>query len=208
MKWTDEFNTWRVKYDDMTYQEQQIFYDNLFKYFPHQSQHTKELVKRFFNNIPIRNIHVLELGGWNGELAREMLRIFKDKISSWDNYEISQKAKEKNVCFDERYNIIIPNDFVWNIILPEHYNIFLSAHTIEHIRAIHFQKLIENLPKTIEWIYFEAPLPLKHGRHWMNDYSTHILEWGWKDIEDFMLMKGFYLTDLGRDVRIYKRSNE
>jgi hypothetical protein len=205
MNWLNEFNNWRKNYNRMTYEEHQSFYNLLLQHFPHQSQHTKDWVFRFFANLYNEGkLSILEIGGWDGELADYILKRYKN-IEKWDNYEISELAKEKVVCRDERYCVNVPNDFIWNIILPDHYNILLSSHTIEHITENNFQTLIKNLPPSIKWIYFEAPLPLKHGRHWHNDFSTHILEWSWEDITLFMKEQGYELEDMGRNVRIYKR---
>ena len=205
--WLHKFNEWRKNYDKMSYTAHQEFYDTLLQFFPHQSQHTKSEVVHFFERIkqiPPKEWKVCEMGGWNGELAKFVLRRFPE-ILQWDNYEISKLAIKSSVCKDKRYHIIVADDFIWNLILPYDYNIFLSAHTIEHIKAKHFQKLILSLPSTIRWVYLESPLPLAVGRNWKDNFSTHIFEWGWKDVSAFLASQHFELNYVGRNIRIYKK---
>lgn len=206
--WKLNFDNWRKEYDNLSYSQQQAFYTQMVKDHPDQSQHNKEVVSYFLNSIDAPYLSVLEMGGWNGELAQDML--FKHpNILRWDNYEITHYAQEWSICKDSRYSVNIPNDFIWNIVLPEHYNIFLSSHTIEHIKGKDFITLIENLPQTIQYIYLEAPISLSStNRDWTGDFSTHILELGWKQITEILKEKGFERYVASKHVRTYRKIEE
>lgn len=208
MVWYEKFNKWRKNYDKMTYQDQQKFYTKLLKAHPHQSQFSKEYVPFFLNWTNEPSLFVLELGGWDGELAQKMMYQFQN-ILRWDNYELTELAKEISVCKDTGYTVRVPDDFMWNVKIPDEFNVFIASHVIEHIKAKELEKLITNLPKGIKYIYFESPIGQDWDNgDWTDDYSTHILEWGWKALNDCMGYNKFKLEIMLPDIRIYKRIEE
>jgi len=207
-KWKEKFERWRNEYDDLSYPRHQDFYTQLVKDHPDQSQHNTEVVNYFLNAVDEPYFYILELGGWNGGLAQKILPT-RPEIMKWDNYEITHYAREWNICKDTRYNVHIPNDFIWNIVLPNNYNIFLSSHTIEHIKRKDFINLIKNLPPSIKYIYLEAPISLSDfKRDWSGDYSTHILEIGWKQVTEILQEYGFERYITSKHVRTYRKIEE
>lgn len=174
-----DFDQWRNDYDKSSYADQLTFYNQVEVDHPLQKGFDIEAFIRFFDYVLFDSepITVIELGGWKGELATEMLAKFCN-IRRWLNYEISQEAVNKSVCTDERYEAIVPADFAWNIELAKS-DVFVSSHTIEHIKADQLYKLFDKL----QGKYIGLQAPLADGPTcWTRYYGSHILEVGWEDI--------------------------
>ena len=159
-----DFDAWRERYDEMTYQEMKDFYNRVEMEHPLQQAYNAEAFGRFLDHVLERDfpITVLEIGGWKGELAQIMLDksdydppIFA--IEKWYNYEICRNAIEKSVLSDQRYKPVIPDNFVWNIDLPKA-DVLIASHFVEHIKWWELVALIHNLPETIRFIGLQAPL--------------------------------------------------
>ena len=135
------------------------------------------------NTIP--KPKVLEIGGWKGELASEVL--LKDKnIILWHNYDICSNAINKNVCESERFKGIVLTDFAWNLNIFNDYNVCILSHIIEHIKKHELIKFFDKI-KHIKYVYIDAPLNDPYNRiKWKNYCGTHILECEWKDITNML----------------------
>lgn len=187
------FDQWRAEYDTLTYQEQVKFYNQVEKDHPVQNSFRNNLPAwlSFFAYVAGRlgKPRVMELGGWHGELASIILSSYP-VIDSWTNYEISQEAVNKTVCGDSRYQAIVPNDYAWNIKLPD-CDVFVASHTLEHIRARKLERLLDNLPATINYLAIEIPLPESGPVDWGGYHGSHILELNWAEVEALLILRGF-----------------
>lgn len=183
--WVECFNMWRETYDTMSFQDQVEFYSQIAQAFPNQRQYNKDEVLFFFGLLQdFESLNVLEIGGWKGELADEIL---SDPISGvvkkWDNMEICQDAVHNPVCSDERYQVVVQDDFPWNCQDGwEDYDVLVLSHVLEHMKADNFRALVKLLPN-VKQIYIDAPIEEDTGGvDWQGYLGTHILEIGWKDV--------------------------
>lgn len=224
---TLHFDDWRKNYGRMSYEDQVAFYNKVAEDFPEQIDFHLPSWLRFFEYVfsKIGPFRVLEIGGWKGELAEEVFKTLPDVIlrksvygggqpvPTWHNYEISQEALTETVPTDPRYVAMVPNDYAWNIELPDA-DVFIASHTIEHIKASELEQMVDNLPDTVRFIAFESPLPAStEGNTWENYTGSHILEVGWKQVKGMLSDRGFsVLPDLtghnpkeGSEVFVFER---
>jgi hypothetical protein len=193
-----DFDAWREAYAGMTYQEQQAFYDRVEADHPLQKGFTLLRFHNFFLHIASRRekaqgkTYVLELGGWKGELAQEMLKSFPF-VAIWCNVEICRRAVEKSVFASPCYTTYVPPEFPWRVELPPS-NVLVASHFIEHISQRHLERLVRNLPDTMRYLAIEAPIPADDSRvDWTGYHGSHILEIGWKQVIDLLRQHGFEL---------------
>jgi hypothetical protein len=181
------WDEWRAEYDALSYEEQKAFYNLCYNLYPSQEHHDAEEVDRFLRNTVGGD--VVELGGWTGELAKKMLAIHPD-ILTWTNVEICENAAFASVVEDDRYNVWIPNDYIWNK-GPIEGDIFIAAHVIEHMKSYHLAALIKQL--RTKYVYFEAPL-LPPNSTWNGMTGNHILELRWSQVHLLMDQSGYRNT--------------
>ena len=188
-----DFDAWRERYDDMTYEEMADFYDAVETDHPLQKAFNADAFHRFLGYTikALGRIDVLEIGGWKGELAKEMLEKL-GAIGDWCNVEICWRAVEKSVVVP-KYVAMKPVDFPWNIQLPNA-DVFVAAHFIEHIKEREFELLLGDLSvsDTVRYIGIQAPIPESgEGVDWTGYHGTHILEIGWEQVSTLLLGYGF-----------------
>lgn len=191
-----DFNRWRDDYQQMSYEEQVEFYNEVARRWPEQIDFHFPSWGRFFAyvHLELGPFSVFEIGGWKGELAQAVFEAIPDVIAhsvihggarqvpTWVNFEISEEALTETVVIDPRYRASVPPDFAWNVPLPN-MDVFIASHTIEHITEENFVALLNNLPDTIVFIGLESPLrPSDTDRGWDNYTGSHILEIGWEEI--------------------------
>lgn len=185
-----DFDAWRKRYNDMTYQDMKDFYNAVEIDHPLQQAYDAHVISQFLDNAiaSVGAITVLEIGGWKGELAKQML--IKPNILKWFNFEICERAVAQSVITSKKYHAFIPDDFVWNISLPCA-NVFVAAHFVEHIRWRELEELFANLPPDeIQFIGLQAPIQ-ETEINWIGYHGSHILEVGWKRVSACLLAKGF-----------------
>lgn len=195
---TADFDLWRDNYDRLTYKQQIKFYNQVAIDHPLQRGFDEVEFEDFLE--PLGEITVIELGGWKGELAGYVLNKLP-KIRRWLNYEISEQAVKETACNDDRYEPLVPADFLWNIEIPNA-DVFVSSHTIEHIKVAELDKLLSKLP--VKYIGLQAPLA-DEGTDWGGYYGSHILEVGWNTVIELLREYGFTLTHSKGEFRGFAR---
>jgi len=191
-----DFDRWRAEYDQMSYADQVAFYNQVAEDHPHQVHFDASAFELFLRHTidQVGCVGVLEVGGWKGELAGKMLTRLPG-ILVWINYEISQTAAEQSVPKTDRYQVVVSDDFVWNITLPP-CDVLVASHTIEHIKARELGALIDNLPSTIKYIGLQAPLAdSAQNVTWAGYWGSHILEIGWYEVVKMLDERGFMVLD-------------
>jgi hypothetical protein len=126
----------------------------------------------------------VEIGGWKGNHAKILLARYRD-ISSWTNIEFCAEAAKQSVCADERYKIVIPDEFRWWTDAALEGDVAILSHTIEHLNDDDAMGLLVAL-KSLPVVYIEAPLSLKGHNNWFEHTSTHILTWSWETLDQVM----------------------
>jgi len=190
----ENHNRWRKNYGQMTYQDHKDYYEAIFEDTPFQRQYHFKEMEYPFERLKNKELWVLEFGGYQGELAHQILRKY-DNIEGWDNFEITDRALKYRVCSDKRYNPIVLDDFIWDK-PPQHmaYDVFVSSHTIEHITGYDFQKLVDKVIRHCDYCILEIPLPHDMSRGvetWHNYDGTHIQDLSWGKIQTILFDAGF-----------------
>lgn len=194
------FNEWREKYSSYSFKEQKEIINRLELRYPNQRQFNFKEVSNFLRNIP--KPKVLELGGWKGELASQILTENKS-IILWHNYDICSNAIDKSVCKDKRFRGILLTDFAWNLNIFSEYNTCVLSHVIEHIKKHELEKFFNKI-KHIKYIFIDAPLNSPYLlRGWKNYAGTHILECGWDGVKN--MLKGYNLKFNGNSLSTSKQ---
>lgn len=200
----EDFNQWREDYDQMTYTDQVEFYNQVEREHPNQRFFYADSFAQLLGAAcaTLFSFSVIELGGWKGELAEKMLLSYPP-ISYWINYEISQRAVQKSPLRSPRYFPIVLPNFLWTSALwPA--DVFISSHTIEHIREKQLKRLFSKLPKSIKFIGLQSPLP-EGPTDWTDDHGSHILECGWGKVKVMLEKRGFELFMEEGEFRGFRR---
>jgi hypothetical protein len=198
------FNRYRRKYDSFSFARKQALASRWLKQYPEQAHFDFEPVKYWLENIITIPSQVLEIGGWRGDLARKSLSYF-NFIDAWHNYDLIENNGTQK-CSDARYRLITLRDYIWNTRPITDYNALIATHMIEHLNWIEFKKLAAWIPSGIETVLFEAPLPDDDENiNWKGDYSSHVLEKGWEQVNSEMKKQGFNVVYKVANTVIYKR---
>lgn len=184
-----DWDAWRSAYDMLTFADQQELYELVSWLHPKQESFDKVAAHRAFDAIGGVDLEVVELGGWNGQLADNMLA--RGDVKLWMNYDI---ADVPQACDDPRYRLEVLTDYFWNG-PPVTGDVFIACHTIEHLKARELKQLFALLET--RWVYLEAPLH-DGPRDWTGYEGSHILEIGWNGVLDLLEEFGYVLnrTDL------------
>lgn len=200
-----DWNQWRLDYDKMSYRDNVLFYDEVYRQHPIQQHATKNLVEEFFRGIDGESLlEVLEVGGWDGELAVEMLSR-PLRIGLWTNIEICRGAvlnSKEHILFSN----IHPNKWVWDLLMPywSSCNVFVCSHCIEHMKQHQLQMLVASLTK-FKHCYIESPLPPTENVNWSGYRGSHILEVGWPGVDRIFKDAGFDVSELAPHVHVYTK---
>lgn len=178
-----DWNHWRTTYSERTYREHQGFYSEVYAAHPVQRHYDADLCSRAIEQI--NPAYVVELGGWDGELAHLMLDAHP--IKQWTNVEICDEARHGSAG-NPRYRTPILGDWYWTQQWTA--DLFVASHTIEHLTADHLERTIA-ATKT-KAIYLDAPLP-DEPTDWRNFTGTHILPLNWQGVDQLLAKHGYLL---------------
>lgn len=180
---TIDWNAWRARYDDMDFAEQRRFYDLVYDLHPGQGQFAADALLDFLAYID-GPLDIVELGGWDGGLARAILAERGD--IQWRNYEISAAAVAASAGIGPGYRGIALGDWYWSE--PHTCDLFVACHVLEHLR---FADVLATFDATqCRWMFLQTPLA-DGPRSWDNYHGSHILEVGWGEIIAALEERGF-----------------
>lgn len=166
----NQFDKWRKEYPTLSYQQQQEYARWLYEEYPDQSYFGGVFQERVISLCEKeRPLRVMELGGWNGELASAVLKV-ESKIKVWDNFEICPTVP--SVCKDKRYTHCGVDDFVWNLKQVLIYDLFVSSHALEHLTTKDLHELLHAVAH-IHHLAFQLPFPPNGS--WDGTTCFHIL---------------------------------
>ncbi len=179
-----DWDAWRASYDEMSFADQRAFYDRVFAEFPEQARFSTRVLGEFLAELP-SGLEVVELGGWDGEFAAEMLAA-SSKITRWINWEISQKALDSRPQHNKRYWRLALDDWYWNA--SHSCDLFVASHVLEHLKL---RDVLATFDATdCRWMYLQAPLA-EEPTNWRGYRGSHILEVGWEWITAELDARGF-----------------
>jgi hypothetical protein len=195
------WDKWRSLYSVMSSEDHREFYNRVAAKYPNQEHHDTSLFLNLFKSIH-PGARVVEVGGWKGELAKKCLAEFM--IKSWTNYEFCEDACRQSVCTDWRYQAYAPDAFDWFKSRDlSSFDVFVSAHTIEHLSDSHLTELLHSL-KSVPVVMLEAPICI-HGNDWAGYPGTHILRMGWAAINTIMCGYGYGIERLTDICYLYRK---
>lgn len=174
------FDTWRERYDRMTFREHQDFNSELAVLYPVQRSFDPTAAHKFLSTRNPRQ--VVEIGGWDGALAAQMLELFPD-IKTWVNYDITPNVPQ--VCDDRRYHRVVLVDWPWKCSIRG--DALIASHVFEHMRM---QEVVDTLSRwDVPSVYADVPITSPTG--WSGYNGTHILEVGAGDFLERVQSIGF-----------------
>lgn len=176
-----DWDKWRADYPTMTFEDQREFYGRVAELFPCQESYHLDECHAAFDYIGIPDADVVELGGWNGRLASNM--IARGDIVEWVNYDIADVPQVIDV---HGYRRVVLEDWIWTN--PIEGDVFVACHTIEHLSHEHLTELLAAL--RTELVYLEAPLA-GDPYDWAGFPGSHKLEIGWLGVADIMETFGY-----------------
>lgn len=206
--WTPSFwDHWRSIYDTLTPSDHSALYRQFYPYSPVQKHFTLSAVTEFMQTYTPR--HVIEIGGWTGDVAEACLNAFPDTY--WTNFEICAEAAR--VFRHPRYATPpIENVFVWELPLGlGNFDALIASHSLEHMKLADVRKLLSHLP-SVRSAYVDCPLRLDTVPDpWHQYEGSHILECGWHDFEAVFSEFGFDVAKrltspiFGESIRFFVR---
>jgi hypothetical protein len=181
---TPGLDAWRAAYlaGTLALDDHRRLYEQILAEFPEQNYYSLPLLCRFMGWSGAKS--VVELGGWDGAMARDAMPLFS-WLKRWDNYEIVDVPQ---VCVEDGYHFHVPDAFMWEQPIRAH--AFVASHSLEHLTWEHLVALIEALDD-VEHAYVDVPLH-SYEFDWQGTTTTHALtcsisqfdkEWirqGWK----------------------------
>lgn len=194
MKWKD----YRARYADLPLVVHREMYDGLAATGNSQRRWHEPLTKQFFEVAKPKR--VVELGGWDGEMAKHILRE-NDVIESWTNYEL---ANVNPVCVDPRFTThVLDDEWAW-----DHAGFtgdaFVSSHSIEHINVDQVRQILIRLQdEYFKYVFIQTPIPVSEKPNWEKwPNSGHIIECSMNDLDKMFIDAGwnnFMKSSVGAD---------
>lgn len=183
-----DFDVWRASYPTSTVAEQQAFYSQVWHEYPEQQHYDADTVVRLIELHGVRT--VVELGGWDGGLAADMLDRFPSQLDRWLNVEICREAAESRGPVD-RYEALCPDEWFWNMgtWLAD---MFVASHTIEHLTPQQFAATIAAID--VQVVYLDAPLN-DSKQSWWGTPTTHINDMSWPGVDKVCATRGYRLVE-------------
>lgn len=186
-----EFDTWRERYAAMSFDDQVRFHSRLWESFPSQRHFDLACVDEFFAAITDPDLHVLEIGGWTGDVASHVIDN-DPRVCEWLNVELCKEALISPALRHPEYDAVVQGDFIWN--QPQdffdQYNVLVMSHSIEHMDNRDVAALAPNL-NCMKWMYIDTPLPASYRPSWAGYTGTHKLDMSWDELREFWEARGW-----------------
>jgi hypothetical protein len=178
-----DFNTWRARYDTMTFAEHQAFNQQVADRYPEQQSWDAAACEAFLRTHRPRL--VAEVGGWDGALAARMLERLDD-IDRWVNYDITDVPQ---VCVDRRYVRCLLERWPWQHTITA--DALVLSHVAEHMRATQLAALLKRW--RVHHVYLDVPVEAAPP-NWHGYSGTHILEVGRDGLQALAEQAGYTVS--------------
>lgn len=194
-----DWDRWRTDYPHTTLAEQQDFYTQVFAAYRNQRHYNEQAVSRAIQDVKPKE--VVELGGWDGELASAMLDIYPS-IGVWLIHEICREAAE--VADTRHSRLFAPQMRNWYWTEDWTTDLLIASHVIEHMTAEELGKTIEATETSA--IYLDAPL-VNDPTDWTGYVGTHIIEVGWDGVDAILAgyTSAWRMSHDTGEARLYRR---
>jgi len=183
----EEFDRFRKFYHRLTLDEIKKFYYKIHGEYPCQDHYDPESAISFLGAC--NPLKVIEVGGGNGRLAGRVLEVMPS-MELWHNYELDAWKAENQ---DKRYEMRVPNRFVWECELMP-YDTLVMSHSMEHMAPDNVRALLGRLPH-LAHVYVDYP-PMPPGG-WAGTTCAHVNPMDLGGVIGFMASLGFIGHRLG-----------
>src|SRR3990167_4580069 len=187
---TAEYDKWGADYPTQTVQGHAALYNKRFLENQGLGSWSGRAVRMVLNQCGSRPLVIAEIGGRGGDLAKVALAS-TPKIKKWINYEISDEPIKNPATTDVRYEGRLMADFKWWEKTPMEGDILILSHVIEHLSEVDFRGLVMSIPKNIQGVHAQAPLPMRGPVDWKGYFGAHILPLGWVEVNEIFEAAGF-----------------
>lgn len=191
---SSDFDIWRDKYDSMDVASMRSFYDMLHSDHPEQSHFDLRAVCSWLRSLP-SNPSILELGGYDGELAEKCI----GQYGSWVNLEISSVDSRSGL--DHRYVKQTLHSFPWECELPK-CDGFIASHSLEHLSDDHAYLMLSRID--CDNVYIDMPLGNPTGTT-----AAHKMVRGWDTVvsalHGFRCYSQLVNQKENSEIRMYRR---
>ena len=133
-----------------SFDDQQRFYRLVADLYPVQQSFDPLLATNAFDAIHGADLNVVELGGWDGKLAQNMLH--RTDVATWTNYDL---VEVPTACSQPGYQMVVLEDYLWTN--PIRGDVFVATHMIEHIRFRELLDLFDAL--RVSWVTWRRRSP-------------------------------------------------
>jgi hypothetical protein len=193
---TPALDAWRDSYTsgDLRIEDHRALYERVAAEYPEQNYYALPLVLDFLRWA--NPATVLEMGGWDGALARDVFdRREGADIVMWQNHEVVGVGQ---VCDDTRYFRVVDTDlFLWEYDALSA-DAFVASHVLEHLTADDLMALITQLAlSNIDFVYADVPLGIK-GQDWRGTTTTHVLPWSISEFDQEWYDAGYKIVRKAR----------
>lgn len=170
---------WRANYDMLTYAEHQEIWEALFSQMREQCYADAAWFLRAFRQLADMGVNlnaanVVELGSYDGWLGAECMREFN--FASWTGYEMIPSAVARTSDATVRAGVknLVAERPLWEMAHIQAFDIFVSAHTIEHLSTTDCMRLLDFVCRRTQVAVIELPT-LMPGQTWTGTISSHVL---------------------------------
>ena len=195
-----DWDGWRAKRATMTDDEQRAFHIAVANASPVQKDFNEHAFAEFFSNLP-PNVKVLEIGGWDGELASVAHWKFPPttKIDRWYNCEFSPVEPCPSARSMLRYRHVCPEKYRWwddpgMWYVWEGSSVLVASHVFEHLLGAEIETILK-LAKDVKDLYVDFPCT-EYRQSWYGYGGTHCVDIGWRDLHK-MITEQFGYTCIG-----------
>lgn len=181
--WTGDFNKFREVYHELTLEDLKLLYRIWLVKYPEQSYFDSMFFLSCIEKVKHelgRNPKIVELGGYDGKLAYEILK--KHSGINWLNIEIIRH--DVNVVpelknYDYTEHVLFNAKQVYDEKLDlSGFDVFISSDTIEHLSNNELIKLYNYLVETnIKYLMLKINV-YQNGQSWEGYGGTHLLTFG------------------------------
>ena len=197
------FNFLRLGYEQFSFADKKRLYQMYMELFPEDGRgdlFDSRFVLECFKQLPKgKTLNVAELGGYQGELARHIIRAY---LVNWVSFDIIPHTVPRDIQQSFAEHVLTKE--LWQTRINLSYvDVFVCMHTLEHFSNTEFEKLISFIIKQkIPHLILQIPLE-PEGQSWKNYLGAHVLTYGSVKVKELLMPHYRLVSEVakGRKIR-------
>lgn len=175
-----KFDHFREVFPSLSFNDLKKQHEEWYREYPGQTRVSKQFFINCFKyvvkTLKRSNLNVVELGGYEGELALQILKFYPEM--QWLNIEIISHRMKKGLE-NYQYKEHVLSDQLWNENLDlRKYDVFVSSHTLEHLSDVQVERLFHYLgANNLKYLILQVPIKV-NGQTWQGYGGAHVLRMG------------------------------